>query len=353
MSEQEQNRSEQATPFKLGKARERGAVARGVDLGFLASLAAFTGFMFIAGPSWRTALIEAGRRALVSAGQVAPSSASLLALIGAVFWSGAYHVAWMAAAIFLVVLAFELIQTGPVFTTQTMTPDFSRLSPANGFKRVFSLRLLIETGKGVLKIVVYGTIVLLVLRYAVAEVLATVTDARGLAEGMSRAAGRLLGFFLLAATGIAILDQLIARRDFTKRMRMTRRDVRREVREREGEPRVKQRRRQLHRQFVKLSRSFRNIREADLLIVNPTHYAVALRYDVGTMTAPEVIGQAANHYALRLRSLAFTYGVSIVEDRGLARALYHRAEFEKQIPEVFFRPVAEIYIRMRRAARQR
>jgi flagellar biosynthetic protein FlhB len=125
-------------------------------------------------------------------------------------------------------------------------------------------------------------------------------------------------------------------------MRMSRRDVRREARDREGDPRLKQRRKQLHREFAKSSESLRNLRGADVLITNPTHFAVALRYDPKTMLAPVVVSRGAHAFALRLRRTAFLYGVVIVREPALARALF-RCDLNQPVPEALFSPVAAIY----------
>ncbi len=347
MPDQEQNKSEQATPFKLAKAREKGTVARGMDLGFLTSLAAMGGFMWFWGPAWRSQLQQAAVNALVAAPHLQAGPNEILAATGSVLMFGARLLVGLAATIFVTVFTFELIQTGPVLSATPLKPDFSRLNPTNGFKRVFSLRLLIETGKNILKMIVYGGVAFLIIRYAQSSLIPAVTDANSLVSAMAGAGGRLVGCFIVAAVAFAILDQIIARRDFQRRMRMSRRDIRREVRDREGDAQMKQRRKQLHRQYVKLNKSLRNIKGADVLIVNPTHYAVALRYDPRTMTAPMIVSQAANQYALRLKRLAFIYGVVTIQNETLARALYQRGELEKQIPEAFFRPIAEIYISIR------
>ena len=347
MTEQnEQNRSERATPFKLSKAREKGAVARGVDLGYLASLVTFIGFLWIEGSVVRARLGENSRRALVAAPDALTSAQAILTMTGRVFWLSLYTLMWLPAVMFCVILVVELIQTGPVFSVQAMRPDFSRLNPASGFKRVFSLRQMVETGKNVFKMALYGAIGSLTIFHAFKSA-SNVTDVYSLAGAMAGFGQRLLLFFAVAAAAFALLDQLIVRHDFAMRMRMTRRDVRRELRDREGDPRMKQRRKQLHRQFVKLSKSIRNIRDADVLITNPTHYAVALKYDSRTMGAPTIVSQATNDYAMRLRRLAFVYGVTVIQNPALAKNLYHRGGFEKQIPEVYFRSVAEVYIMMR------
>jgi flagellar biosynthetic protein FlhB len=253
----------------------------------------------------------------------------------------------MTAVIFLAVLVFEIVQTGLVFSTEPLRIDFGKLSPAKGFKRVFSLRMLIETGKNVLKLLTYGAIAAFVIHGAQAS-FPTIVDASSLAGAMGHSALGLLSFFVAAAVVFAALDQLIVRRDFLKKMRMSRREVRREARDREGEPRMKQRRKQLHRQYALQSQSLRGVKGADVLITNPTHYAVALKYEAGAMVAPAVVSQGAHQFAQRLKRLAFLYGVVIVEDRLLARELFAKAALGAPIPEIHYKRVADIYLAMRR-----
>ena len=350
--DQDQNKSEKATPFKLAKAREKGVVARGTDLGFLLVLLSFIGFFWIQGAPIRVKLAVAARDALVAAPSVTSSSQAILVLAGQIIWSMMSPVLLLPGVAFLVVLAGEVMQTGPVFTTETLKLDFSRLNPSRAFKRLFSVRLAIETAKNLLKMAAYTGAIFIVLRYAWFVALPTITDAENLAAAIGTVILRLLLFFLAGAAAFAVIDQIIARNDFQKQMRMTRRDVSRELRDREGDPRLKRRRKQLHREFSKLSKGVRNMRDADLLITNPTHYAVALRYDATTMAAPLIVAQAQSHNAQRLRQLALLYGVSVIQNPPLARTLYRRGRFEKPIPEQFYREVAELYIGMRDRGRR-
>jgi flagellar biosynthetic protein FlhB len=338
----EQNKSEQPSLFKLARAREKGTVARGMDLGFLTGLAAFTGYAWVQGAGAEGRIVQAARSALVAAPNIVTSPNEILAVTGSVLTSAVRPLAFIAGAVFLVVLVFEITQTGPVFSTESLRLDFSRLNPANGFKRVFSMRMLVETGKNILKLAVYGALAALVIREAVTTAIPVITGAQGLADALSRLAFRQMALFIAAAVVFAALDQFIVRREFLKKMRMSRREVRRESRDREGDPRLKQRRRDLHREFARLSESLRNIRGADVLITNPVHFAVALRYDPKTMAAPIIVSRGAHRFALRLRRLAFLYGVVIVQSPVLARAL-HRCEINMPVPEALYPPVADIY----------
>jgi flagellar biosynthetic protein FlhB len=344
--ETEQNRSEHPTQHKLSRARRKGSVARGADLGFVTSLAAFAGYYWVMGGSLTEQVGRAAQSALVAAPNLLDSPNAIMAVTGAVLAFVFKPLAFMAAAVFLVVLVFEVVQTGLVFSTEPLSLDFSRLSPAKGLKRLFTVRILIETVKNIVKLMVYVAIAWMVIRHALEVDIPSVTTAQALGAAMSRAGFRLLVFFLAAGVFFAAVDQLIVRRDFLKKMRMSRREIRRESRDREGEPRMKQKRKQLHAEFVKQSQGLRNIRDADVLITNPIHYAVALRYDGRTMFAPTIISQGAHQFAQRLKRLAFVYGVVVVQDPKLARALY-RCEINREIPDAHYRRVAEIYLNMR------
>jgi flagellar biosynthesis protein FlhB len=349
----EQDKSEQATPYKLQKARDKGTVARGMDIGYFAALATFAGYMWMSGPNLFALVQTAARRSLAAAPNVLANPNTVLAVTGTALGSVVRPLAFLFATLFIAVLAAEIIQTGMVFSTEPLRPDFSRLSPANGFKRVFSVRMLIEAAKNVAKLFVFVALAYLVVRYAITVIAPSITDGAHLAQSMHRVGLRLLAFFVVGAALFAVVDQLIARRDFGRRMRMSRREVRRELRDREGDPRVRQRRRKLHRDFAKLSQSLRNIRGADVLITNPIHYAVALRYDAQTMTAPRVVSIGSHQFALRLKKLAFVYGLVIVENKPLAKALFYACEINQGVPEEFFRPVADIYLSIRDARNRR
>lgn len=347
MDNAEQDRSEQATPFKLQRARRKGSVARGMDLGFLVTLAAFLLYIWIAGDSLGEALAQASRDAIVTAPYVIGGSSELFALTGQVFGALLGPLAILVLTIFAAVLLFELLQTGIVFSAQPLKADFSRLNPAKGLKRIFSKRMLIETFKNVLKFGVYVAIAWLVLRRELDHLTSTVGDAGGLAQAMFAATLRLIAWFAVAALFFAGIDQLIVRKEFGKNMRMSRRELRREVRDREGEPRLKQKRKQLHAEFVAASVSLRNVKGADVVVTNPSHYAVALRYDSESMAAPLVVSRGANALARRIKTLAFRYGVVTVEDKALARALYRSCALDAPVPESVYREVAALYMALR------
>jgi flagellar biosynthetic protein FlhB len=348
MEEGDQDKTEKPSTFKLMRARQQGTVSRGTDLGYFTGLTAFLGYTWMNGAHIAQIAAQAVRNTLLEGATLADGQYATLAVTAKLFTAVAGSILLMAGLIFFVVLLFEVVQTGPVFSFEPLKPDFTRLNPASGLKRLFTVRLLVEAMKNILKMCVYGGVAFLVIQGAVNSGASTIADGQGLMIMTAQVSLRLLAYFTAVAFLFAILDQAIARRDFLKRMGMSKRDVRREAREREGDPRLKQRRKQLHAEFVKMSQSLRNIRSADVLITNPEHIALGLRYDRRTMQAPTVVSVGTNQFAQRLKRLAFIYGIPVIENRSLARELLRYATVNKPIPDHCFRPVADIYKAVRR-----
>lgn len=347
MEESETDKTEQATPFKLDRSRKKGVVARGADLGLMAASGTALAYFWIGGAHFAGALAQGSRGAFRDGIALADSPLALLSTAERLVWFVVSPLLLLFALIFASVLIAEIVQTGGVFSTTPLTPDFSRLNPANGIKRVFSVRALVEAGKNLLKMAVYTLIAALVIQAVLKTRTSGLSDAQSVL-GVLRASGlRLLAAFVLAAMAFAVLDQIIARRTFLGRMRMSRRELRREAREREGEPRIRQKRRQLHRQLALASQSLRNLRKADVLITNPDHVALALRYDARTMIAPTVVSIGTNHIAQRYKRLALIYGIPVVENRALARQLYRKAALNQVIPPDSYQGVAAVYNALR------
>lgn len=345
--EQEQNKSEEATPFKLRRARERGMVARSLDLGYLGGLVALAAFLIVAGEALVTMLAQLMRRSLAAGISSASDPQQAPALIASTYWPALQPVLLLGGTVVVLVLLLEIVQLrGLIFTTQPLKPDFSRINPAKGLKRLFSVRMLKEAGKNVLKLAAYSAAATLVVWYAIGEPERAATDAHGLAVTMHAGGMRLLFLFIFIALVIAAFDQVLVRREYSRQMRMSRRELTREAREREGEPRIKQKRKQLHAEFRKQSEGLGNVAGSDVLVVNPQHVAVALGYDPARMAAPTVRAKARNHHALTMKREAFRLGIPIFEDRALARALFGDVEAGREIGPVHYRAVADLYFKL-------
>jgi len=349
---QETNRTEQATAFKLKRAREKGMVARGLDLGFVAGLIGLAAFVIVAGAKLASVLGVEMRRALVGGIAAAGDPNASVALAAGSLWPVLKPVVLLGATLVSVTLLVEIVQLrGLVFSTTPLKPDFSRINPAKGLKRLFSLQMLKQAFKSILKMAIYTTIAVLAIRAALAGAGGRITDAAKLAEALDHAGMRLLLLFILAGAGLAVIDQVLARGDFAKQMRMSKREVTREHKEREGDPRLKTKRKQLHKSFAQQSQGLANLPGSDMLIVNPRHVAVALAYRAGDGAAPIVRAKGADRHALQLKAAAARLGIPIIESRGLARALFRDSEMGSEIAPHHYHAVAELYFKLGETAR--
>ena len=344
----EQDKSEQATPFKLDKARQRGVLARGTDLGFLSVLVAFAIVSQLSGAGVTATTAAMMRQSLAAIGH-GNDTALLGSLIRRMSISVASDLIIPALLLVSLVMVVEIVQNrGIVFSATPLKPDFSRLNPAKGLKRLFSMRLLKELLKSLVKITAYSMTAYFLIKGVATSPVADALNARGLAEKLIHFSGRLLLAFILVAAGIAVLDQLLARREFAKQMRMSRRDVTRESREREGEPRQKRKRRQIMTELIKQASAAGTVKGADLLIVNPVHFAVALRYRPDDDVAPMIVAVGRNAWARRMKEAAYRWNITVVRQPGLARDIYRTAKAGGPIRPEHYVAVADLYIMMRR-----
>ena len=351
---QEQNRSEDATPFKLRRAREKGQVARGMDLGFVGGLVALAGFLIVTGDSLVHKLSQLMRQSLTTGIDGASDPNRSTALIAAIYWPALQSILLLGGTVAIIVILLEILQLrGIIFSSHPLKPDFSRINPAKGLKRIFSLRMLKEAFKSIIKMAGYATVAALSVKAVIAMPGGAITDARSLAGVMQSSGMRLLFLFILLALFFGAIDQIIVRKEFNKQMRMSRREVTREAKEREGEPRIKQKRKQLHSEFVKQANGLGNLKGSDLLVVNPQHIAVGLAYDSKRMMAPQVTAKGRNNYALMLKREAFRLGIPIFENRPLARALFEHCEAGDQVGADHYRAIADIYLKLHQSKEAR
>ncbi|NMB73993.1 MAG: EscU/YscU/HrcU family type III secretion system export apparatus switch protein [Myxococcales bacterium] len=240
--------------------------------------------------------------------------------------------------------AGHAVQGGFVFAPRAIEPDWNRLRPWPRLKQLlFSRRALAELLKALLKAAVIAGVVTLCLRRDLPAIVALARESPGgLAWYLSDAAVRLFGLAALGLSGIAAADLVFNRWDLSKRMQMTRQEARDDYKEQEGDPVVRSRRRQRYRALT-ANRILREVPRADVVVTNPTHLAVALRYQRTRENAPRLTAKGQDALAERIRRLARRHGVPVLENRPLARSLFRKVKVGQPIRPEFFRAVAEIY----------
>ncbi len=240
------------------------------------------------------------------------------------------------------VLGAAFLQNGFVVSSEPIMPKLSRLSPLEGVKRMFSTKSVIELIKSLIKVALVGYVGFLAVYPELSKVkrLPNSTTEAMLAFLLMLASRMTLGV-AIAMFLIAILDTVYQRFQYFKGLRMTRQEIRDEYKQAEGDPMVKQRLRRIRMERAK-NRMMTNVPKADVVITNPTHFAVALRYESATMKAPTVVAKGQDLIALKIREIATENQIPIVENAPLARALFAAAEIDQEIPTAHYEAVAKI-----------
>lgn len=353
MSETEQNKTEEPTDFKLKKAREKGQVAKGQDIAFFGLLVAMGIYAIVAGPHMMREMMQMMRNVFLSSINGASDPALATAAIRMVYVPIVQSLALLGITLFLTVTLVQLIQLrGPIFTTHPLKPDFSKINPGKGLKRIFSMRTLKEAGKNIIKMSIYIGATYLLIMYCLKIYAPTLVNADSLIAALHGGGLRLLFMYTFLALCFTALDQIIVRKEFTKQMRMSKSEVEREHKDREGEPRMKQKRKQLHAEYIKQTQGAGNLPGSDVVIVNPQHYAVALVYDPKTMEAPQISTKGRNNFALSLKKRAFELSIPIISKPPLARALFKNSETGQEIPPQYYQDVANVYLYLQKNKRR-
>jgi flagellar biosynthesis protein FlhB len=352
--EDRETRTEDPTPRRLEKAREEGRVVRSHAVSAAAVLVAGAVALSLGSAGIVERLELSLRLGLSFDPQALRDPAHFLAVARAVAGPGlaiAVSFVLLMAAIGFVA---DILVGGWVFSTQPLLPDASRISPVAGFARLFSRTALAEIVKALLRLAVVGAIGYWLIRAWAGQFIGLAADAWPRALGDAGYLwGRLFAALAIALAALAALEvpyQIWAHRDG---LRMSRQELRDETRELDGSPQTKRRIRMLRRRLARL-RMMAEVAKADVVIVNPQHYAAALSYRAGAMRAPRLVAKGAGLIALRIREVAGENGVPLVEAPPLARAICRYVELEDEIPPGLYPPVAEVlaYVYRLRAARE-
>ena len=345
----QEDRTEAATPRRLQRAREEGHVPISRELPVLAGLIAVTLMLSLAGPAVLNDL--ASRIAMLFSHAGAFDGAEGVALRAAALAWGRGAAPFVLAALVAGVGAVVL-QTGFVPNIHALRPEFGRINPRAGLRRLFSADSLIEAGKSLAKVTVLALATWQVLRAELGRLLtAPLMDPRFMLQGAARPVLHVLLVVLAAQAALAIGDGVWVFLRHRSGLRMSRHDIREEQKETEGDPRLKARLRQI-RMVRARRRMLAAVPKATVVITNPTHYAVALAYDRAKNAAPRVVAKGVDTLALRIREVAEASRVPVVSNPPLARALY-RIELDTEIPPEQYQAVAEIIAYVWRLARPR
>ncbi|HMB43632.1 MAG TPA: EscU/YscU/HrcU family type III secretion system export apparatus switch protein [Luteimonas sp.] len=344
MASEDQDKTEQPTSYRLEEARKKGEVSKSPDVTGTAVLIAFAVTTVMTGAWVMQALAQATRDTLSLAGGRPTLGPGLVTWLRATYFPVWQSLTPLALALIVIAIIANVLQTGPVFSSHPITPDFKRLNPVQTFKRLFSMRTLWELGKMVLKMLLLAALGYFLfgqMRALVESVAAT--EPQRLPALALKGFGKASLYVLLILAVMAVLDFLMTRRQYMRKMRTSRRELRDEVKRRDGDPEVKSKQKRLLREILKKARSVQNAAEADIILTNPTHVAVALQYRPATMRAPIVLTKGSGYLSRRIREVASRRGVPILRSPALARALYRECEIDAPVPEKLYARLAPVY----------
>lgn len=335
-------RTEPASPRRLEKAREEGQVARSQELTTFTLLIAASSSLWVIGSiiiQKLSAVLESGLR---MEQEVAFNPALLLPRLFQLALDGLLAIAPLLGWLVIIALVAPMLLSGWLFSSKALFPDLKRLNPVNGLKRIFSSRGLIELVKAIAKVIVIGGVAAGIIWSHKQDVL----DLVGMPLDTSLISmSRLIGLTFILIVGamllIVVIDVPFQIWNHARQLRMSREDLRKEAKEDEGDPQVKGRIRNMQRQIAR-RRMMAEVPKADVVVTNPTHYAVALKYQDRSMRAPKVVAKGTQLIAARIRELADEHHIPVLEVPPLARALYHHVELDTEIPETLYTAVAHV-----------
>lgn len=326
------SKTEDATPRKLEEARKKGDVPKSQDVAPFAALAAAVAVLAMLGPSLSTRLAEALSGFVAHAHELSLTD------------GGGSRVMYEAllAALSVVGAIGNIGQHGLLWAAEKVKPDLKKLNPLDGFKRLFGPDALINFGKTFIKLLAVAAAAWIAVKPRLYEMqgLSALHVAAILPETLDVLL-RMTFAVLLVMGLIAGGDWLIQRMRFAQRMKMTKEELKEDHKQSEGDPHIKAKLKQLRSEKAR-SRMMQAVPNATVVIMNPTHYAVALRYEQGETAAPLCVAKGVDALALRIRDVAQAHGVAVVEDPPLARALHAAVDVDETIPREHFEAVAKV-----------
>jgi flagellar biosynthetic protein FlhB len=340
--EDDSQKTEEPSDRKLSRAKEKGQVAQSQEIKSWLILLGGTGALIALGPYMARGIRNVAMPFIESPQAIPVDFPNLHRLVADLSWDIGIILAPVLGLLFVLAAIANVAQTGLIFAPEKVQFDLSKLSLVTGIKRMVSTRALMEFLKGILKLVAVGAV-------SFSLALPMLDDIRLIpAMEIGQSMDRIQLIAVLLAVGtvgvmtlIAAVDYAFQRYAFRKQMRMSKHELKDEHKQSEGDPQIKARIRKLRMERAQ-QRMMAAVPSADVVITNPTHYAVALEYKMNEMRAPKVVAKGVDHLALRIRLVAEENDVPLVENPPLARALYASVELDEEIPPEHFKAVAEV-----------
>lgn len=342
MADESAEKTEQPTSKKLQDAAEKGQIARSKDMGTAFVLIGSAAAILIFGKMLAMALLDVAQRMMQLNPKDIFETNSMFTAWGAV---GEYIIPPLAGIFFIILVAGFIGNTllgGFNFSWQAAAPKASKLNPLSGFKRMFGLQALVELLKSILKVLVVVGIAYLLLKMFFFDIMALslMSEPNNIESALYFLAWLFLGL-CASVSVIAVVDAPYQKWNHIRQLKMSLQEIKDEYKNSEGDPQIKARIRRTQMQ-MSMKRMMQEVPKADVIVTNPTHYAIALKYDQGKFRAPVVVAKGVDEVAMHIRKIANEHKVPVIESPALARSIYHTTELDHPIPEQLFAAVAQV-----------
>lgn len=337
----DQEKTEEATPQRREDFRRRGQVAQSREVGAVLIMLGSLIAMWLLGRFFLEQVHQVFTQSFTEFAVMTARQDDWFNAFKFAFTKAALVVGPIAGILWLVGICSSLIQVGFLSNEEALNMDFNRLNPVEGFKKIMSLRSLVEGVKSIIKIVIVGLLIYSVFKSEIVNIPQVANyEVKQLLVYVGDVLFKLLGIVILFMAVLAALDYFFQRWELEKKMRMTKQEVKEEHKNREGDPMVRARIRKLQRELA-TRRMMEDVKKADVVITNPTHVAVALRYSA-QMIAPRVVAKGAGEVAAKIKEMAKQFNVPIVENKPLARTMFRTLKIGQTIPRELYTAVAEV-----------
>ncbi|MBU0481467.1 MAG: flagellar biosynthesis protein FlhB [Proteobacteria bacterium] len=337
-----QEKTEQATPRRIADARKKGDVAKSAEVPSAAVLLAALFTLYLTGDYMLQRMMLLLTHYLGNLAQIEIVAVNMQQMTLDSLTGSAFILAPLMMAIFITAIIANFAQFGLLFAPDRITPKFSKVNPIQGFSNLFSKQTLAQTIKSVLKVLLIGYVAYYEVMKALPGILPLMDEGPyQILAFMARIAFWIFLKCALVIAALAAADYAFQRWQFMEKMKMTKQEIKDEAKQTEGDPHVKGRIRSIQMEMAR-RRMMEEVPNADVIITNPTHLAIALRYNAEAMNAPIVIAKGAGIIAERIKEVALEHHIPIMEDKPLARALYKNVKLDSPIPENLFQAVAEV-----------
>ncbi len=337
-----QEKTEKATPRKRQKAREKGQAAKSVEITSVIVLLTGSVAMYIFGHYFYSNLLGIMRSSFTFNTVLDFDLSYCISFIGKVTIKFVFIILPLLGALFLAALAANFMQVGFLFSLGPIEPKLSKLSFIKGLKKLFSLRSFVELIKSILKLIIIGLVAYFVIAGQINHALTLQSaDVAHIFVFILKVFFKIFIWVLLIMGALAALDYAFQKWLSEKDLKMTKQEVKEEAKQTEGDPQLKSKIRNIQYQTAK-KRMMKEIPKADVVITNPTHLALALKYDPISMKAPKVVAKGAGSIAERIKKMAAMHNIPVVENRKLAQNLYKVVDVGEEIPSDMYKAVAEL-----------